>query len=342
MPGAAGRRRPPETCPDARQVLAPADVIRLESDAVVMLDQTRLPGERVGPALHDRLRALPRRSGSWRSAARRRSGARLLWAWRRRPARAARAELAVLRADPGDARRAARRARVPRRSISPGPWRAATRRSRRRPPSGARRARRWPRRIHADEVAPAAPWARHGAELFPPGARVLTHCNAGALRRGGYGRRSASCARRTRATRRARLGRRDAPAPAGRPPDRLGAGAGRHPRTLIAERRPLSVRPRAGRRRRRRRRPDRAQRRRREQDRHLQPGGAGPRPRRPVLRRRALLDDRPAIAGGADIPIEERARTSSRASATGPRAGATSRSPIPPSTSRPLPTSRRS
>ena len=28
-------------------MLAPADVIRLESDAVVLLDQTRLPGERV-------------------------------------------------------------------------------------------------------------------------------------------------------------------------------------------------------------------------------------------------------------------------------------------------------
>ena len=27
----------------------------------------------------------------------------------------------------------------------------------------------------------------HGAELLPVGARILTHCNAGALATGGYG-----------------------------------------------------------------------------------------------------------------------------------------------------------
>ena len=43
------------------------------------------------------------------------------------------------------------------------------------------------RRIHEDEVARCLAMGRHGAELLAPGARVLTHCNAGALATGGYG-----------------------------------------------------------------------------------------------------------------------------------------------------------
>jgi methylthioribose-1-phosphate isomerase len=43
------------------------------------------------------------------------------------------------------------------------------------------------RRIHDDEVARCLAMGRHGAELLPDGARVLTHCNAGALATGGYG-----------------------------------------------------------------------------------------------------------------------------------------------------------
>jgi len=43
------------------------------------------------------------------------------------------------------------------------------------------------RSIHAEDAAACASIARAGAELFPPGARVLTHCNAGALATGGIG-----------------------------------------------------------------------------------------------------------------------------------------------------------
>ena len=42
-------------------------------------------------------------------------------------------------------------------------------------------------RIHDDEVERCRRMAAHALELFPEGARVLTHCNAGALATGGYG-----------------------------------------------------------------------------------------------------------------------------------------------------------
>jgi methylthioribose-1-phosphate isomerase len=43
------------------------------------------------------------------------------------------------------------------------------------------------RRLHADEVVRCRQMAAHAAELFAPGARALTHCNAGGLATGGYG-----------------------------------------------------------------------------------------------------------------------------------------------------------
>jgi len=42
-------------------------------------------------------------------------------------------------------------------------------------------------RIHADEVARCRLMGAHAVELFPAGSRVLTHCNAGGLATGGYG-----------------------------------------------------------------------------------------------------------------------------------------------------------
>lgn len=42
-------------------------------------------------------------------------------------------------------------------------------------------------RIHDVGVASCRALGRHGAEVVPPDARVLTHCNAGALATGGYG-----------------------------------------------------------------------------------------------------------------------------------------------------------
>jgi methylthioribose-1-phosphate isomerase len=43
------------------------------------------------------------------------------------------------------------------------------------------------RRLHRDEVERCRAMAPHAAELFGPGTRALTHCNAGGLATGGYG-----------------------------------------------------------------------------------------------------------------------------------------------------------
>ena len=43
------------------------------------------------------------------------------------------------------------------------------------------------RRIHEDEVARCVAMGAHAAALVPPAARILTHCNAGGLATGGYG-----------------------------------------------------------------------------------------------------------------------------------------------------------
>ena len=43
------------------------------------------------------------------------------------------------------------------------------------------------RRIHDDEVGRCVAMSVHAAELVPPAARILTHCNAGGLATGGYG-----------------------------------------------------------------------------------------------------------------------------------------------------------
>ena len=43
------------------------------------------------------------------------------------------------------------------------------------------------RRIHADEVDRCRRMAAHTADLLAPGTRALTHCNAGGLATGGYG-----------------------------------------------------------------------------------------------------------------------------------------------------------
>jgi methylthioribose-1-phosphate isomerase len=45
----------------------------------------------------------------------------------------------------------------------------------------------WARELHAEDVRINRRIGEHGAALFTPGNRVLTHCNAGALATGGYG-----------------------------------------------------------------------------------------------------------------------------------------------------------
>ena len=55
------------------------------------------------------------------------------------------------------------------------------------PAAVARALLAWARELHAEDIETNRRIGRHGAPLFAPGARVLTHCNAGALATAGYG-----------------------------------------------------------------------------------------------------------------------------------------------------------
>lgn len=168
-------------------MLAPADVIRLEGDAVVLLDQTRLPGERVErrcasiPELCQAIQELAIRGAPAIGIA-----AAMGMAQAARASSAA--DTAELRADLAGARERLAGSRptavnlrwalercdeVLAQPLAPDELRAAL--------------AALARRIHEDEVARCVEMGRHGAELLVRGARVLTHCNAGALATGGYG-----------------------------------------------------------------------------------------------------------------------------------------------------------
>ena len=152
------------------------------------------------------------------------------------------------------------------------------------------RARFTPKRSSA-----ASGWQRMPPSSSQPGTRALTHCNAGGLATGGLrhrGRRAPDGvgARPSRA----RARRRDAAAPSGRPPHRLGARDGRDPAHRDRrQRRRVDDGARRGRPARHRRRPHRRERRHREQDRHVLARRARAPSRHPALRRRADLDGRP-------------------------------------------------
>ena len=322
-------------------------MIRLEGDAVVLLDQTRLPGERVDRRCSDRAASCARRSASSRSAAPRRSASRRRWGWRRpRAARRAADTAGAARGARGRARAAGGLAadggqpRLGARSLRRGHRAAPGRRT-----SCARRSPTLARRIHDDEVARCLAMGRHGAELLSPGARVLTHCNAGALATGGYG--SALGVVRAAHARDPGLHvwvDETRPLLQGARLTAWELAAGRHPAHADRRRRGrAAVRARAGRRRRLRRRSHRAQRRRGEQDRLVHALGARARPRRALLRRGAVLDDRSRDRerrGDPDRGARRgRGRAPRRARAARPRAPP---SRIPPSTSRRRPTSRRS
>ena len=290
-------------------MLEPERILRLEEDAVVLLDQRRLPLEEVEVRCQTAGEARGRHQDDGRprrARDRRRCGVR-------HRARG------VHGPGPGRGRPCPARSRGRPRSI----WRGRCDEMRDDPsPEHARR-------IHADEVDRCRSMAAHAAELFAPGTRALTHCNAGGLATGGYG--SAVGALLTaweRGLLRARVGRRDAAAAAGCPPHRLGARSGIDPahgdrglRGRVAD---------GGRRggvRDHRRRPDRCERRHREQDRHVLARGAREPPRDPALRRRADDDPRPEHAGRRGDP--DRGTSRGRDHARG------SRPATPPSTSRP-------
>jgi methylthioribose-1-phosphate isomerase len=147
-------------------VLEPERIIRLEDEAVVLLDQRRLPDEEVELAC--------------RSAAEVAEAIRTL-AVRGAPAIgvAAAYGLALAARNGEDLDAADRVLRESRPTAVNLAW--ALDELRDDPtPEGARA-------LHADEVERCRRMAAHAADLLERGTRALTHCNAGGLATGGYG-----------------------------------------------------------------------------------------------------------------------------------------------------------
>ena len=151
---------------DRGQELAPHRIVRLEDDAVVVLDQRRLPLEVVD------LRC--------RSAAEVAEAIRTL-AVRGAPAIGiAGAYGLALAAERGEDLDAAFETLAASRPTAVNlRWALEAMR--------AAPTRERAERIHADEVERCRVMGAHAVELFPAGASVLTHCNAGGLATGGYG-----------------------------------------------------------------------------------------------------------------------------------------------------------
>jgi methylthioribose-1-phosphate isomerase len=145
-------------------VLAPERIVRLEDDAVVLLDQRRLPDDevelrcRTAAEVADAIRAMAIRGAPSIGIA----------------AAYAYALAAVQGNDLDEAERVLRASRPTAVNLS---WALDELRD---DPSPERA-----RRLHADEVDRCKRMGEHAAELL--GRRPLTHCNAGGLATGGYG-----------------------------------------------------------------------------------------------------------------------------------------------------------
>ena len=148
--------------------LEPEQIVRLEEDgpAVVLLDQRRLPDEVVdvrcttAAEVADAIRSMVVR------------GAPAIGI-----AAAYGLALAALRGD--DLAEAERVLASSRPTAVNLPWALARMRDEPTPERA--------RMLHAQEVERCRRMAAHAAELFRPGTRALTHCNAGGLATGGYG-----------------------------------------------------------------------------------------------------------------------------------------------------------
>jgi methylthioribose-1-phosphate isomerase len=148
--------------------LAPEAIVRLEEDppAVVLLDQRRLPDEVVearcssAAEVADAIRAMVVR------------GAPAIGI-----AAAYGLALAALRGD--DLAEAERVLAASRPTAVNLPWALARMRDEPTPERA--------RALHEEEVERCRRMAAHAADLFEPGTRALTHCNAGGLATGGYG-----------------------------------------------------------------------------------------------------------------------------------------------------------
>lgn len=148
--------------------LDPEQIVRLEEDgpAVVLLDQRRLPDE----VVEVRCASAAEVAGAIRDMVVR--GAPAIGV-----AAAYGLALASLRGD--DLAEAERVLAGSRPTAVNLPWALARMREQ---PTPARA-----RLLHEQEVERCRRMAAHAAELFRPGARALTHCNAGGLATGGYG-----------------------------------------------------------------------------------------------------------------------------------------------------------
>ena len=153
---------------DVARELAPEQIVRLEEDgpAVVLLDQRRLPDEVVevrcatAEDVADAIKGMVVR------------GAPAIGI-----AAAYGLALAALRGD--DLAEADRILAASRPTAINLPWALA--RMRDEPTAEQARA------LHEEEVERCRRMAAHAAELFGPGTKALTHCNAGGLATGGYG-----------------------------------------------------------------------------------------------------------------------------------------------------------
>jgi methylthioribose-1-phosphate isomerase len=150
-------------------VLEPEQIIRLEGDAVVLLDQRRLPDEEV--------------EHSCRTAADVAAAIRSM-AIRGAPAIGVAAAYGyALAAERGEDLDEAYAVLAEARPTASNLRWALDRMRRSRPEELAGRARD----LHREEVERCRRMAEHAAALLEPGTRALTHCNAGGLATGGYG-----------------------------------------------------------------------------------------------------------------------------------------------------------
>ncbi len=169
-------------------VLAPHRIARIEDDAVVLLDQRRLPDD----VVELRLATWQEVAGAIRDMAVRGApaiGIAAAYGVALAAARSGAGSAEVLREDVGRACAGLATARPTAVNL---PWAVEQMRVCAAAPHGdadairaALRARA--EELHAEEVERCRRIGGHGAELLRAGARVLTHCNAGALATGGYG-----------------------------------------------------------------------------------------------------------------------------------------------------------
>jgi methylthioribose-1-phosphate isomerase len=169
-------------------VLSPHRIARLEDDAVVLLDQTRLPAETV----EVRLETWQEVAAAIRGMVVRGApaiGIAAAYGVALAAARSSAESVEVLR---DDVARACAGLAAARPTAVNLPWAVARMRACAVQPHAEPDALRAALRVraealHAEEVERCHRIGGHGAELLRAGAQVLTHCNAGALATGGYG-----------------------------------------------------------------------------------------------------------------------------------------------------------